>query len=60
MSTVREILTSTYGDNWAKSIDHVVTVADSGYPDYRPVVIIAHTKSNDVLGYDDAAKAVSC
>lgn len=66
-ATVREILVAAYGDNWERSLSHLVTVTErsemtyttdaSGFRGYRhdyyPVIVIANTVGRDVHGYEE-------
>lgn len=52
-ATVRESLVFTFGDGWSRSIDHIVTETDSGYPNYTPEIVFDYATSNNVWGYDD-------
>lgn len=53
MSTVREALVEAYGEDWERLMSHVIDVADSRYPDYRPLIVLNLTQANNTFGYDD-------
>lgn len=54
-ATVREAMSSEYGDDWAKhGPSHCFDLENNYHTDHRDVLIIRGTGNNDVHGYDDA------
>lgn len=58
VATVREALEFAFGDDWSRSIDHVVTRLD-GYPADEPVIVFRYAQDESIQGYGDTVSVAN-